>query len=500
MKEEKDKIQIDEAATSQENTKKKGRFIPLIVILIILLVLCGGYLGLCLKVQDNVIWSDASINGVSIQGMTVSDAKAAVLADFEEKYSDAAIYIELDDEVYTIEVFSLLELDASNEINAAYEYGHNFWLYSGWEWIQQHYLGKSDQSSADISPAVSEAADASALVAATGISEYSSLVEGSWELTDTSLVIHKGATGKVADEEQLAALVEEALYALEFPATIECPYTTEEPAEPDFEEIAESVYVEAVSATLDPDNDYEIVESIEGVSLDAESALEEFSSADEDSDITIDLTFTEPEITTEDMEENLFADLLGTYQSTVSGDSNKLTNISLAVGFCDGVILMPGETFSYNDTIGDTTEERGYKTANVYLNGSVEKETGGGVCQVSSTIFSALLQTDIEITQRQCHSMIVSYVPYGMDATVYAPYLDFQFTNNHAYPIKLSLTLVNSVITVKIWGTQESDLTVKSYVEKTGTLAYTPYRYYYDSDGNLVATEYIGKSKYKKVS
>ena len=78
--------------------------------------------------------------------------------------------------------------------------------------------------------------------------------------------------------------------------------------------------------------------------------------------------------------------------------------------------------------------------ANVYQDGEVVQEPGGGVCQVSSTIFSALLYTDLEVVQRQNHSMIVNYVPRGMDATVYWDQPDFRFKNNHAYPIKLSLS------------------------------------------------------------
>ena len=96
--------------------------------------------------------------------------------------------------------------------------------------------------------------------------------------------------------------------------------------------------------------------------------------------------------------------------------------------------------------------------------------------------------------------MVVRYVPYGMDATVYWDQPDFRFMNNHNYPVKLSVTFDGSVINVEIWGAQESDLTVEPRVEQTGELTFETYRDYYDINGNLVDSEYIGGSKYKPVS
>ena len=91
--------------------------------------------------------------------------------------------------------------------------------------------------------------------------------------------------------------------------------------------------------------------------------------------------------------------------------------------------------------------------------------------------------------------MIVNYVPRGMDATVYWDQPDFRFKNNHAYPIKLSLSFENNVITVQIIGTKESDLTVDCRVEQTGDMVYDTYPDYYDASGNLVNSEYVCHSE-----
>ena len=482
----------------EENSRRK-RFL-LILILIIAGALFAAYMVLCqIVVQNDAIWGNTTVNGVALKGLTYEEAREAVLQKYDEDYADAAITIRLDGNEYKIPVYQLLEIDVTDEIDKAYELGHGSWFASGAEWIGMQLSGGATEN-VEVEPTLKEDADIAKAIADSGILEYKSLVDTTWDVTETSLIIHKGVSGQTANQEQLTALVTEALNNLNFSEPIDCPYNTETPATPDFQAIADSIYKEPANATLDPANGYAIVPGVLGTALDPQAAASAYEAAAEGTDVEVPLTVTEPDITSADMEANLFADRLGTYQSTVTGTNDKRTNIRLASEAVNGVILMPGEEFSYNGHVGNTTEDKGYKTAAVYKNGKVEYETGGGVCQVSSTIFAAILYTDLEVTQRQCHSMVVTYVPYGMDATVYWDQPDFRFVNNHAYPVRLDVSFDGSDIYVEIWGTQESDLTVEPRVEQTGTLTFTTYRDYYDAGGNLVDSEYIGGSKYKPVS
>ncbi|HIV17503.1 MAG TPA: VanW family protein [Candidatus Alectryocaccobium stercorigallinarum] len=482
----------------EENGRKKRRL--LILILIIAGALFAAYIVLCqIVVQNDAIWGNTTVNGVALKGLTYEEAREAVLQKYDEDYADAAITIRLDGNEYKIPVYQLLEIDVTDEIDKAYELGHGSWFASGAEWIGMQLSGGATEN-VEVEPTLKEDADIAKAIADSGILEYKSLVDTTWDVTETSLIIHKGVSGQTANQEQLTALVTEALNNLNFSEPIDCPYNTETPAAPDFQAIADSIYKEPANATLDPANGYAIVPGVLGTALDPQAAASAYEAAAEGTDVEVPLTVTEPDITSADMEANLFADRLGTYQSTVTGTNDKRTNIRLASEAVNGVILMPGEEFSYNGHVGNTTEDKGYKTAAVYKNGKVEYETGGGVCQVSSTIFAAILYTDLEVTQRQCHSMVVTYVPYGMDATVYWDQPDFRFVNNHAYPVRLDVSFDGSDIYVEIWGTQESDLTVEPRVEQTGTLTFTTYRDYYDAGGNLVDSEYIGGSKYKPVS
>lgn len=482
----------------EENGRKKRRL--LILILIIAGALFAAYIVLCqIVVQNDAIWGNTTVNGVALKGLTYDEAREAVLQKYDEDYSDAAITIRLEGNEYKIPVYQFLEIDVTDEIDRAYELGHGSWFASGAEWIGMQLSGGAAEN-IEVKPTLKEDADIAGAIADTGILEYKSLVDTTWDVTETSLIIHKGVSGQTANQEQLTALVTEALNNLNFSDPIDCPYNTETPATPDFQAIADSIYKEPANATLDPANGYAIVPGVLGTALDPQAAASAYEAAAEGTDVEVPLTVTEPDITSADMEANLFADRLGTYQSTVTGTNDKRTNIRLASEAVNGVILMPGEEFSYNGHVGNTTEDKGYKTAAVYKNGKVEYETGGGVCQVSSTIFAAILYTDLEVTQRQCHSMVVTYVPYGMDATVYWDQPDFRFVNNHAYPVRLDVSFDGSDIYVEIWGTQESDLTEEPRVEQTGTLTFTTYRDYYDAGGNLVDSEYIGGSKYKPVS
>ena len=363
--------------------EKKKRLLIVIIVLIIAGALFIAYLLLCqMVVKNDSIWSNMTVNGVALKGLTYEEAQNKVQQKFEEDYAETTLKIELDGKEFNIEVLPLIELDASDEIEEAYEMGHDSWIKSGIEWIGMK-LFNSGAKDMEVKPELKEDVSLEQVVTDTGIFDYNSLQETTWETDDTSLIIHKGSAGEAADKEQLMSLVQTAFDDMDFSEAVQCPYTEQTPQVPDFQAIADSVYKEASNATLDPENGYAVVESVTGTTMDAQTVAEAFEAAEEGTDVDVPLTVTEPEITTEDLEENLFADMLGTYYSVVSGDSGKRTNINLATEAVNGVILMPGEEFSYNGHVGDTTPEKGYQTAAVYKDGKVEYETGGGVCQDS---------------------------------------------------------------------------------------------------------------------
>ena len=124
-------------------------------------------------------------------------------------------------------------------------------------------------------------------------------------------------------------------------------------------------------------------------------------------------------------------------------------------------ILLPGETFSYNEVVGQRTAARGFQEAGAYLNGKTVQELGGGICQVSSTLYCATVLSNLEIVHRENHMFESTYVPLGLDATVSWGGPDYVFKNNTKYPIKVVAGYANGVCTCEIWGTKTDNITVK---------------------------------------
>lgn len=127
-------------------------------------------------------------------------------------------------------------------------------------------------------------------------------------------------------------------------------------------------------------------------------------------------------------------------------------NIRLASSIISGTVLEPGEVFSQNETAGPYTEEKGYLEGTGYVGGEVIKDFGGGVCNVSTTLYNASIAGDLEIVERHNHSMPVDYVPYGQDAAVAYGFKDFQFKNNTEDPLLIWGELVDNRLYMAFYG------------------------------------------------
>jgi len=140
---------------------------------------------------------------------------------------------------------------------------------------------------------------------------------------------------------------------------------------------------------------------------------------------------------------------------------NRNSNIKLASSKLNGVVLLPGQTLSFNGTVGERTERRGFKLAGVYKNGKHDTGIGGGICQVSTTLYNACLFGDLRILRRSNHSMPVAYVPLGRDATVDYGNLDLVFQNDKPYPIAISSYFEPGLLTFRVLGKKDPAITVK---------------------------------------
>ena len=184
--------------------------------------------------------------------------------------------------------------------------------------------------------------------------------------------------------------------------------------------------------------------------------------------ITVSPTLTLPTVTKEDLS-NTFK-MIAAFTTKTTSDSNRNSNINLACQTINGTVLLPGETFSFNTTVGQRTIARGYKEAGAIAGGQLVDEVGGGICQVSSTLFNAVARADLEIVSRSPHAWPSTYVKIGEDATVNWPNLDFQFENDKDTPVFVITYYKDRYCTAEIWGVSLGDqvtIDLESTIVKT---------------------------------
>lgn len=239
-----------------------------------------------------------------------------------------------------------------------------------------------------------------------------------------------------------------------------------------------------------------------GKELDIASTKESIYDALKNKDfksIDLKVNIKEPKISTEAAKS--VNTLLAEFSTKFSTkDSNRVTNVVLSAKATSDVLLMPGEEFSYNNLTGKRTTSNGYKDAPVIINGKLEQDVGGGVCQVSSTLFNSVLYSGLDVTSRRNHSLKSSYVSIGRDAMVSDGGSDFRFKNPYSHPVYIKNTVSNGVITSKIYGNTSDKKNISIKVEPyttEGLDAAKTYIEYKDSNGKVIRTQYISNSVYK---
>ena len=162
---------------------------------------------------------------------------------------------------------------------------------------------------------------------------------------------------------------------------------------------------------------------------------------------------TAPERTTREARAMGITGLVAGYTTTYGGEPNRLHNVRLVAQLVDGALIAPGAEFSFNKTTGERTPERGFLEAPVIINGELQNGIGGGVCQVSTTVFNAAFDAGLSITSRTNHALYISHYPQGRDATVNYPDTDLRFQNDTNRWLLLRTFVGVSELTVNLYGT-----------------------------------------------
>ena len=349
-------------------------------------------------------------------------------------------------------------------------------------------------------------------------------VDSSYTIGADSLTVTKGSDMILVDEA--------AVYDILYNAFLEENYTTfayepeiEEEAGINFIALSKEIYIAPENAKYDPETE-SVTEHKNGTNLNVRNARKLFESADAGQSIEIPFEHKEPEITKTIMEESLFRDELGSCTTSYSSSSyNRATNVELATAAINGTILQPGDVFSFNDVVGERTTARGYKGAAAYMGGETVTSIGGGICQVSSTLYASVLYADLEVVTRSNHGYSVSYLPLGIDATVSWGGPHFRFKNDTDYPIRIDAYASGGSLNVTLIGTKTNDNYIELESICTGVMPYETiekedktlepgerelktsgytgytsvvYRYLYDKDGNLIERTLVSNDYYSK--
>ncbi len=292
-----------------------------------------------------------------------------------------------------------------------------------------------------------------------------------------TLVIHMGTPGIGFDANAVYNQVLEAYGSHQFLVTVDAVEEVKDPDPVNLESIYKEFYIAPVNASLDPKTQ-ETIPGSYGYEFDLEAAQKLVDAAEYGEEIRIPMQYIEPDILDESA---FFQDVLGSGKTKHTSNENRTTNLRLACQAINGLILNPGETFSFNDTLGQRTTAKGYKPAPAYSGNELVDEVGGGICQVSSTLYYSALLADMDIVARTNHGFVSTYIDYGMDATVSWGSPDFKFRNSTNYPIKILAEVSGGYVSVQILGTDERDYYVKMTYKITATqepeIEYKDYAY-----------------------
>lgn len=506
-----DKIYTNLTGRSIPARRSRTGWIVLIAILLLVIILIAfGFYTACYGslLDDHLPMNDVTIAGVPLGGMSKAEAKR-LLEQSVETYIDTPMVIQILDSTVSLSAEDTnIAPDVETAVNDAFR------SRSTGEFSILPYL----RLNLDV---VQQAVDA------LGVKYNTQLVQTQCEVVGEVPSLEPGANASSLGKNVNITLGvpgygldTKKLYSQVIAGYDQCDLlvvgtcSTVAPELPNLDSLYESHYIAPVDAAMDSKS-FEVTSESFGYGFDLEAAKKELAALEYGQSMVISFQKIPPEVTEEKLRATLYCDLLGSCKTPYYGSDNnsRNTNLHLACEAINGMILYPGETFSYNNTLGERTAERGYKPAPSYVNGLTIDTYGGGICQVSTTLYYCTLLADLKIVERHPHGYLSDYIDPGMDASVNWGSADLRFTNTTNYPIRIEASRSEGYVSVQLWGTDEKDYYVEMHYNILST---TPYETVYQEmepnnekgykDGDVIITPYKGykvnsyKYKYEKAT
>lgn len=470
---------LKENAEQQYTVKSsKKKIITILICAIILVVAIFASTGFALfNINNTKIISNISIEGIEVGGLTKKEAEQKILEKIE-KNVEQNIIVKTNDFEYQFQLSQIeAKYDTNKAIEDAYSIGRDGNIFkNNFEIFKRKIKNKNVEVGIDYNQELLDNIINEIAVKIPGAVE-----KPSYCIEDKKLTITKGKAGNTINKEKFKEEVIKRLELEKQNEPIELEIINVEPEAIDIDKIYSEVHKEAKNAyyTKDP---FQVYPHVDGVDFDLEAAREMLKEDKEE--YVIDLKITTPEITTNKIGSEAFPDLLSTFSTKYdASNAPRTTNLKLAMNKLNGVVVSPGETFSYNKTLGKRTAEAGYREAGGFAGGRVVQTLAGGICQISSTLYDAVVYANLEIVERHNHMFLAGYVGAGKDATVVYGAYDFKFKNTRKYPIMLKTSIGSGVARIDVFGIKED---VEYEVEiSSKILSYTPFKVVRENDSSL---------------
>lgn len=512
----------DAAPDDPGDARKKKRLLivsGIIAAVVILAAAAGIWWFLDTTKDDGLIYSNVYVYDINLGGMTPQQAEQALHQATDDTYSKKNLTVELPDYSLVLAPSSTKPvLDIPKLVEAAYGYGRDGNRWQNYQAKAQAALSRHDVDVLDhltldqqyIQQLLEQAAKAAASelkqskVTVTGqmpeLKRVFEEAEADANVVHMTMTIQLGTPYRSLDTKALMQTILDAYAANDF-STIHGKYDQKDPDPVDLQGLFKTHCAAPVDAILD-ETTYEITPEILGYGFDIPELTKQIAAAKPGETLNIQFRFLKPKVTRASLEEHLFKDSLAKVDTDHVYNPNRTNNLELSAAAIDGTIIPPGGIFSFNDIVGERTAEKGYLPAAIYSGGETVDGLGGGVCQVASTIYYAALLADLEIVERTEHMFEVSYVPPGMDATIYWGSLDFQFRNNTDYPIRVDASVYDGQVHVELMGADTKDYYVEMdyatidgpYYGETKYKVYAPDNPYGYEDGDVLQTAYTGRT------
>lgn len=470
---------LKENAEQQYTVKSsKKKIITILICAIILVVAIFASTGFALfNINNTKIISNISIEGIEVGGLTKKEAEQKILEKIE-KNVEQNIMVKTNDFEYQFQLSQIeAKYDTNKAIEDAYSIGRDGNIFkNNLEIFKRKIKNKNIEVGIDYNQELLDNIINEIAVKIPGAVE-----KPSYCIEDKKLTITKGKAGNTINKEKFKEEVIKRLELEKQNEPIELEIINVEPEAIDIDKIYSEVHKEAKNAyyTKDP---FQVYPHVDGVDFDLEAAREMLKEDKEE--YVIDLKITTPEITTNRIGSEAFPDLLSTFSTKYDASNTpRTTNLKLAMNKLNGVVVSPGETFSYNKTLGKRTAGAGYREAGGFAGGRVVQTLAGGICQISSTLYDAVVYANLEIVERHNHMFLAGYVGAGKDATVVYGAYDFKFKNTRKYPIMLKTSIGSGVARIDVFGIKED---VEYEVEiSSKILSYTPFKVVRENDSSL---------------